>query len=89
MKDPEKHSLPRSKEEVRTVDYEELEKIKRHYRRIGNLLSFIFVILILFVVGLWLYNKTRHKPLERKETTPTQNLWIPGIDYTPPKEKGE
>lgn len=77
-------------EDLSRVEFEELERAKRRYRRIGNTILFLLILAGLFWLGWRLYLHYR-KPAPSPESTEVEspNLWIPGIDYKQNQEEGE
>ncbi len=75
-------------EDLRPVEFEELEKQKRRYRSIGNFFVIIIILAAMVWLGLKFYQRWRNRQTPGEEPVPTQNLWVPGIDYQPQKEEG-
>ncbi len=73
-------------EDLRAVEFEELERQKRRYRNIGNTIVILILLTVLVWLGWKFYNRRQSPPPAEPETT--QNLWVPGIDYQPAPDEG-
>ncbi|MEO0069345.1 MAG: hypothetical protein ABIK18_00940 [candidate division WOR-3 bacterium] len=69
---------PKPKEEIVKVDFAELERIRRPYRHPVRILVVLIFLAILIWLGLKFCQTYR---LPERKPTPTDNLWVPGIDY--------
>lgn len=77
MAEPEK-SFRKPQEEIAKVDFAELERIKRRYSYPVHILVVLIFLAILIWLGLKFCQTYR---LPETKTTPTDTLWVPGIDY--------
>lgn len=88
---PKKESkISKFDEELGRVKFEELEWAKSRYRQIGNTLLFILIFVGLIWFG-WVVYRRLQKPTSppQQNEIEGQNIWVPGIDYTPPEIEEE
>ncbi|MGQ9677792.1 MAG: hypothetical protein ACUVUD_00720 [bacterium] len=77
-------------EELGRVEFDELEQAKSRYRRIGNLLLFILIVVGLLWLGWQVYRRLQNPtPPHQENEVNSPNLWVPGIDYQPAEEEGD
>ncbi|MCL6465850.1 MAG: hypothetical protein K6T77_03725 [candidate division WOR-3 bacterium] len=85
-----KIDIPKFDEDLNRVEFEELERVKRRNRRIGNTIIFFIILAGLFWFGWRLYQHYR-KPNPAPQPTEVEgpNIWVPGIDYKQNQEEGD
>jgi hypothetical protein len=89
MPDQEKE-LRKRDERLSRVDYEEVERTRRRYLNVGNLVLIVLILAGLFFLGLLFLLRSRGRvPPPAEEKPAGENIWVPGIDYQPKKGEGE